>query len=191
MTVLSESMNSRSTAGLVAQPVHRRFLSDLTDERGVIPKAMLRYPELAALEEQRVRLVAALREAQGSEPVVVSDAQYVAQRAQALRDGTPLPPAPPTAADLAAGRQQRERDVQAATDALLALADDICRTVREQPSFEQEGRRHIADLRERAMEMRRQAEAAEREADAAGFLVMWLERVAHDELYVATVPDGT
>ncbi len=51
MTVLTEPMNNSSTAGLVAQPAYRRLLSDLTDPRGVIPKALLRYPELAALEE--------------------------------------------------------------------------------------------------------------------------------------------
>jgi hypothetical protein len=189
MTTLTQSMNNSSTAGLVGQPAVRRFLSDMTDERGVIPQAMLRYPELAALEEQRRRLVQALADARrGSGPSQMSDGEYIAARTKALREGADLPPAPPTQSENDAHRQRQARDVQAATDALLALADDICRTVREHPAYEQEGRQHIATLREQAAEMRRQADAAEREAEAAGFLVLWLERVAHDELFVVNQP---
>jgi hypothetical protein len=189
MTVLTESMNYSSTAGLVAQPAYRRFLSDMTDERGVIPQAMLRYPELAALEEQRRRLVQALTDANApTGSPQMSEEQYIAARAKALREGTDLPAPPPSQSENDAVRQQRQRDVQAATDALLALADDICQTVREHPAFEQDGREHIVALREQAADLRRQAEAAEREAEAAGFLVLWLERVAHDELFVVNQP---
>ncbi|MCP6237402.1 hypothetical protein NL436_28360, partial [Klebsiella pneumoniae] len=78
---------------------------------------------------------------------------------------------------------RRARDVAAAETALMQLADDICQTVREHPAFEHEGRTRIAELREEAAGLRRSAEEAEREAAAAGFLVQWLERVAHDELY--------
>lgn len=186
MTTVSESLNHSSTAGLVAQPVHRRFISDM--RRQVIPPALLRYPALAALEEQRRRLVQALEDAESSGPEVVSDAAYVAQRTKALREGTDLPPAPPTTADLTAGREARARDVQAATDALLALGDDICQALRQHPEWEAEGREHIAGLRKQAEEARRKAAEAERQADDARFLVQWMERAAHDELYVVTTP---
>ena len=182
-------MTGASTGGLTAMPAYRRFLSDMTDERGVIPAPMLRYPQLAALEVQRQRLVAALHEAQRpSGKQHLSDAEYIAARTRALRDGTELPAAPPTQATLDAAAQRRARDVQAAEHALLELADDICRTVREHPGFQQDGRDNIASLRERAAEMRRVAADAERQAEQAGFLVQWLERVAQDELYVSTAP---
>lgn len=186
MTVLSESMNYRSTAGLVAQPAYRRYLSDM--RRQVIPPALLRYPELARLDAERRRLVQALEDAEKSGPVVVTDAEYIAQRSKALRDGGDLPAAPPTAADLAAGREARARDVQAATDALLGLGDSICQALREHPEWEAEGRAHIAALREQAAEARRKADEAERQADGAQFLVQWMQRAAHDELYVVTAP---
>jgi hypothetical protein len=190
MTVLSESMNSRSTAGLVAQPAYRRFLSDL--RRQVIPAPLLRYAPLARLDADRRRLVAALEEAeQHSGPPQMSEQAYIAARTKALRDGSDLPEQPPSQAERDRDAQQRQRDAQAASDALLALGDDICAVVRENPTWADEGRAHIADLRERAAEMRRQAEAAEREAVDAGVLVLWLERVAHDELFVANVPSDT
>ena len=118
----------------------------------------------------------------------MSEQAYVAARTKALREGTDLPVPPPSQAENDAHAQQRQRDVQAASDALLGLGDDICQAVRDQPAYEQEGRQHIAALREQAAEMRRQADEAEREAEAAGFLVLWLERVAHDELFVPNLP---
>lgn len=180
-------MTGTSTGGLVAQPAYRRFVSDMTDERGVIPAPMLRYPELAALEVQRHRLVKALADARRpSGRPQMSDAQYIAARATALREGTEPPAAPPTQATLDASIQRRARDVQAVEQALLALADDICQAVREHPAYEQDGRRHISALHEHAAQKRREAAEAEREADAAGSFVQWLARAAADELYVAT-----
>lgn len=189
MTVLSESMNTRSTAGAVAQPAYRRFLSDLTDDRGVIPAAMLRYPDLAALEEQRKRLVAALEDARRpSGPPQISDEQYVAQRAKALRDGGEMPAPPPPQAATDEYTRRRARDVQAAERALLDLADDICAALREHPEWEHEGRRQIATLHREAAQKRREADEAEREAETAKVLVLWLERAAQDELFVVTTP---
>lgn len=185
--IFSESMNSASTAGLVAQPAYRRFLSDMTDPRGVIPKAMLRYPELAALEAQRQRLVAALDEARRpSGPPRMSDGEYVEARAKALRDGTAMPSPPPTQAAQDAYRQRQANDTKAAEQALLALADDICDALRAHPEWEQEGRGQIATLHAEAARKRREAEQAERDAEAANFLVQWLSRGARDELFVVT-----
>lgn len=187
MTVLSLSLNNSSTAGLVGQPAYRRFLSDLTDPRGVIPKAMLRYPELAALETQRQRLVAALDEARRpSGPPRISDAQYVEARAKALRDGTEMPSPPPTHAATDAYRQRQANDTKAAEQALLALADDICNALRAHPEWEEEGRGRISALHAEAARKRREAEQAERDADKANAVVQWLSRGARDELFVVT-----
>ena len=191
MTTLPLSLNNSSTAGLVGQPAFRRFLSDLTDERGVIPQAMLRYPELARLDAERRRLVQALKDASApTGPPQMSEEQYIAARTKALRDGTDLPAQPPSQSDNDAARQQRQRDVQAASDALLALADDICQAVREHPTWQDEGRREITALHEQAAQKRREADEAERQAEDARVLVMWLERVAHDELFVPTLPSA-
>lgn len=188
MTILTASMNNHSTAGLVGQPAHRRFLSDMTDPRGVIPKAMLRYPELATLEKQRQRLVAALEEARRpSGPPSMSDAQYVDARAKALRDGTEMPSPPPTHAATDAYRQRQANDAKAAEQALLALADEICEALRAHPEWEQEGRAHVATLR---AEGQARIEAIEREVarqvEPARVVLMWLERAARDELFVVT-----
>jgi hypothetical protein len=187
MTTLTQSMNNSSTAGLVGQPAYRRFLSDLV--RDVIPAPLLRYPALARLDADRRRLVQALKDVDASSgPPQMSEQQYIQERTKALREGTDLPEPPPPQAERDGRAQQRRSDVQAASDALLALGDDICQAVRENPAWADEGRAHIADLRERAAEMRRQADAAEREADDAGVLVLWLDRVARDELFVANLP---
>ncbi len=105
-----------------------------------------------------------------------------------MREGTALPPAPPTPAEAAAGHEQRTRDVQAATDALLGLGDDICEAVRQHPEFEEQARADVAALLAEAEEMRRRAAEAERQAAAARIYVLWLERVAADELFVITLP---
>ena len=181
------TMTGSSTGGIVGQPAYRRFTSDMPDERGVIPAAMLQHPQLAALEVQRQRLVKALREAQhpNGKPHL-SDSEYVAARAKALREGTELPASPPTRATVDANAQRRARDVAAAEAALMTLADDICHVVRAHPAFEYEGRQRISELRKEAEGYRRAAEEAERDAERAQFLVQWLERVAADELYVVT-----
>lgn len=187
--IISGSMNGHSTAGLVAQPAYRRFLSDMTDERGVIPKAMLRHPELAALEEQRQRLVTALQEAgRPNGPPQLSDEEYIAARTKALRDGGEMPAPPPPQAATDEYARRRARDIEAAGRALLALADDICAALRKHPEWEQEQRSEIAALRAEAEQKRREAEQAEREAESGKVLVLWLERAAQDELFVVTTP---
>lgn len=181
MTVLSAAMNGHSTAGLVGQPAYRRFLSDMTDERGVIPKAMLRHPELAALEEQRQRLVAALDDARRpSGPPQMTDEQYIAARTKALRDGGEMPAPPPPQAATDEYTRRRARDVEAAGRALLALADDICAALRDHPEWEREQRNDIAALRAEAEQKRREAEQAERKAESGKVLALWLERAAQE-----------
>lgn len=103
----------------------RLFASDLRRD-GLIPATLLGYPELAALEAERARLAAALTEAEAGGGQV-SEAHYIAARARALREGTPLPPPPPTAAEAQASAETRRRNVQAATDALVQLGDTLRR----------------------------------------------------------------
>ncbi len=182
MTVVSHA----STPGLGPSPAYRRFLSDM--RRQVIPAPLLRYPELAELEQQRRRLVQALEDAEQSGPSVQREEVYIAQRAKALRAGTPLPPAPPTPAEVEAGQQQRARDVQAATDALLALGDDICRTIAAHPEWQAEAQAQVQALHDEAADALRRAQAAERQAQVAQVYVQWLDRAAFDELYVVTLP---
>lgn len=176
-----------SGGALVAQPAYRRFLKDMVDPRGVIPAGVLERPQMAALEKERQWLVQVLEEARRPSAVrQMTDQEYVDARAKALREGTEAPPQPQTQAATDAQHQRSARDVRAAEQALLALADDICNTVREHPAFEKEERAKTAALRAHAADLRRQADAAEREADKAGCIVQWLERVAADELYVVT-----
>lgn len=173
-------------AGQVAQAAFRRFLSDL--RREVIPAALLKHEDLARLDAERRRLVQALEDAEKSGVRFPSDEEYVAARTRALREERELPPPPPTAADLAAGNERRARDVQAASDALLALGDDICQAVRERPEYEQQAQSDVTTLRAEAEEMRRRAQEAERKATEAEVYVLWLSRVAEDELFVPTLP---
>jgi hypothetical protein len=162
----------------------RRDLNDL--RRPIIPPALLRHPELAALEAQRQRLVQALKVAEHSGPEYVDDNAYIAQRTKALREGTDLPTAPPTTADLAAGREQRERDVKAASDALLALGDDICEAVRQHTEWMEEARQQVDALARTAEDLRRQALKVEQQAAVVAFQVRWLGHVQNDHLYVPT-----
>jgi hypothetical protein len=71
---------------------------------------------------------------------------------------------------------------------LACVADEICQAVREHPLWQDEGRSEIRALREQAAEMRCKANEADRQAEDARVLVLWLERVAHDELFVPTLP---
>jgi hypothetical protein len=162
----------------------RRYLADM--RRQVIPAALLKHPELARLDEERRRLVTALEDAERSGPKSVDDAGYISARAKALREGSDLPPAPPTAAEVEAGQQQRNRDVQAATDALMVVADEICDVVRQHPEWTHEARGEVATLARRAEELRQQAVEAERQAAVVAFQVQWLSQVERDYLYVPT-----
>jgi hypothetical protein len=167
---------------MYAEPAHRRFVNDLRDPR-CIPAVDA--PEIVALEGERARLVAALDQAnRGGGRVDV--AHYIAQRAKAIRAGTELPPEPPTAAELQAGNEKRSRNVAAAENALLALADTICETVRNHKEWEDEARERVAAAQAEAEAAMAQAKAAARRAEDAHSLVIHLERVAADELYPNT-----
>ena len=113
------------------------FASDIRRD-GLIPASLLGYPELAALEAERVRLAAALTEAEQGGGGYLTDEQYVAVRSAALREGRPLPPPPPTAAEVAADNENRRRSVRAATDALEHLGDTLRRTIAAHPEWQDE-----------------------------------------------------
>ncbi len=165
----------------------RLFVSDLRRE-GVIPGALLVYPELAALEVERARLAAALDEAeQGGGGGYLTGEQYVAARAAALREGRDLPPAPPTAAEVAAESENRRRNVPAAEDALLALGETLRHTVAAH-AFEwgKAASEKVKALRDEAAERMRQAREAEGRAQEAEHYERWLRRCADGELYYPT-----
>ena len=173
-------------AGLTAGVAHRRFLQDVLDD-AVLPSALRHHPEVAALEIERQRLVKAFRDAEASgSGGGTSQQDYIAERARALREGRDLPPAPPTAAELAAGAEERQRNIAAAEAALLAHADLICEVMRAHPEWEDEVRAAMKAARDEAEEARRRADQAEQRAVETGFLAQWLERTAADELYVMT-----
>lgn len=167
--------------GLTAQPAYRRFVSDLRDPR-CIPAVDA--PEIAALEAERARLVAALEEAEQGGGYF-DEAGYVAARARALREGTELPPEPPTAAERQAAAEQRTRNVRAAEEALLRFADVICRTVEAHPEWRDEAQAKVKAAQAEADAAMRQAKAAALRAEEASWLVQHLERTAADELYPA------
>ncbi len=167
---------------MYAMPAYRRFVNDFRDPR-IIPAVDA--PEIAALEAERARLVAALEEAE-SGGAYFDEATYIAQRAKALREGTELPPEPPTAAERQAAHEQRSRNVAAATDALLNFGDVVCRTVEAHPEWRDEARAKVAAARAEADAAMAQAQAAARRAEEAQNLVQHLERTAADELYPST-----
>lgn len=170
-------------SGLTAMPAHRRFVNDLRDPR-CIPAVDA--PEIVALEGERARLVAALEEAEkGDGSGHINEATYIEQRAKALREGTELPPEPPTPAERQAAAERRNRNVRAATDALLHFADVVCRTVEAHPEWRDEAQAKVTEARQEADAARAAAEAATRRAEEASWLVQHLERVAADELYPA------
>lgn len=166
-----------------AMPAYRRFVNDLRDPR-CIPAVDA--PEIAALEAERVRLVAALDEAKRSGGHV-DDARYIAQRAKAIREGTEMPPPPPTAAEQQAANEQRNRNVAAAENALVAFGDVICRTVEAHPEWREEALAKVSAAQAEAAAAVAAARSAERRAVEARGLVLHLERTAADELYVAKV----
>jgi hypothetical protein len=174
-------------SGLTAMPAHRRFVSDLRDPR-CIPAVDA--PEIAALEAERRRLVAALEEAERSGGGYVDEARYIGQRARALGAGEPLPPSPPTAAEAQAAAEQRRRNVAAAEEALLRFADVVCRTVEAHPEWREAARAKVKAAQDEAEAAMAQAKAAARRAEDAAWLVQHLERTASDELYIARVSDS-
>lgn len=169
-------------AGLVALPAHRRFVNDLRDPR-CIPAVDA--PEIVALEAERVRLVAALEEAERGDGGYFDEARYIEQRAKALQEGTELPPEPPTPAERQAAGEQRNRNVRAAEAALLRFADVICRTVEAHPEWRDEARARVQAAQTEADAAMAQAKDAARRAEEAQWLVWHLERTAADELYPA------
>lgn len=162
----------------------RLFASDLRRD-GLIPAALLGYPELAALEAERVRLAAALTEAeQGGGHV--NEAHYIAERAQALRAGTALPPPPPTAAEAQASAERRRRNVQAATDALVQLGDTLRHTIAAHPEWQDEAAEKVKAASAEAEQSRRLAAEADARAVEAEHYVRWLRRASDGEVYFPT-----
>jgi hypothetical protein len=174
-------------SGLTASAAHRRFVNDLRDPR-CIPAVDA--PEIAALEAERRRLVAALEEAERGGGYV-DEAQYIAQRAKALGAGTDLPPSPPTTAERQAAAEQRQRNVAAATEALLRFGDVVCRTVEAHPEWRHAARAKVKAAQDEAEAAMAQAKAAALRAEDAAWLVQHLERTASDELYIARVSEST
>jgi hypothetical protein len=168
---------------MYAEPAIRRFVNDLRDPR-CIPAVDA--PEIAALEGERARLVAALDEAGHRYGGNLDMSHYIAQRAKAIREGTELPPEPPTFAERESANEKRRRNVAAAENALLAFADTICETVRHHPEWQDEARERVAAAQAEAEAARRAAQDAFRRAEEAQHLVIHLQRVAADELYPST-----
>lgn len=190
---LSFALNGTSTAAMNSSPVYRRFLSDLTHPQGVIPEGLLHHDDLARLDTDRRRLIQAMEDAKRGDdgPRRLTGDEYVAARAKALRENTELPPGPVSNLEREAAVEQQQRDVQAAGTALLSLGDEICQAVRDHPEYEDQAREQVAALRAQAEELRRAAVEAERQAEEASIYVLWLSRVAADELFVISPPSGT
>jgi hypothetical protein len=164
----------------------RLFPSDLRRD-GLIPAALLGYPELAALEAERARLAAALDEAEAAPGGGYHDeASYIEQRARALRDGTELPPSPPTAAERQAEAEQRRRNVAAATDALVQFGDTLRRTIAAHPEWQGEAVAKIKAAQAEAEAARRVAAEADARAAAAEQYARWLRRASDGEIYFPT-----
>jgi len=162
----------------------RLFVSDLRRD-GLIPAALLVHPELAAIEAERSRLAQALTDAERSGPQRVNEATYVAARSAALREGRPLPPTPPTAAEVEAAQEQQRRDVAAAEDALLALGETLrCTVAAHAYEWGKAAGAKVHAARAEAAELQRQAQAAERRADQAEQYVRWIRRAAEGEVYL-------
>ncbi|WP_420451560.1 hypothetical protein [Ilumatobacter sp.] len=171
---------------MIAQPAHRRFLNDLRDPR-CIPAVDA--AEIVALEAERVRLVEALEEAErGPSGNDLNEADYIQQRAHALRHGTELPSPPRTAAERQADADERRRNVAAASTALLEFGEVVCRTVEAHPEWRVEARDRIATAAAEAEAASAAARAAAQRAEEARWQLQHLERTARNELYPATYP---
>lgn len=169
---------------------YRRIVKELERDE-IIPTLPFEAPELEALNDERKRLVSALREAETSEgPTQVDEAAYVRQRARALRTGKPLPKEPPSQAERNDAEERRRRNVAAAKQALVQLGDDICETVAKHPDWVREAESHVQRAQREADEARQAAEEAERRAARAGVLVQWLQHVAEGDLYIPTPNTG-
>jgi hypothetical protein len=167
----------------------RLFSSDLRRD-GLIPASLLGHPELAALEAERVRLAAALTEAeQGGGHV--SEAHYIQERARALRAGRPLPPPPPTAVEAQASAESRRRNVQAATDALVQFGDTLRRTIAAHPEWQDEAAEKVKAARADAEAARRAAAEADARAVEAEQYTFWLRRAADGEVFYPTFVESS
>lgn len=175
---------------VVVPPVERQFnferlfASDLRRD-GLIPASLLVYPELAALEAERARLAAALDDAERGGGYV-DEASHVAARARALREGTELPPPPLTAAEAQAAAEQRRRNVQAATDALVAFGDTLRRTIAAHPEWRDDAAARAKAARAEAEEARRAAAEADTRAATAEQYGFWLRRASDGEIFYPT-----
>lgn len=168
----------------------RLFASDLRRD-GLIPSALLGYPELAALEAERVRLAAALTEAEaqpgGGQP---NEAGYIEARARALREGTELPAPPPTAAEAQSATERRRRDVKAATDALEQFGETLRRTIAAHPEWQDEAAEKVKAAQAEAEAARRAAAEADARATEAEHYTRWLRRASDGEVYFPTFAGG-
>jgi hypothetical protein len=162
----------------------RLFVSDLRRD-GLIPTALQHHPELAALEAERVRLAAALAEAEQGGGWH-DDSQYIAERSAALREGRELPPAPPTHAERQAQDETRQRNLTAAQDALVSFGETLRRTLASHPEWAAEAAEDVQKARDEAAELQRQAKAADLRAEEAEHYVRWLQRGADGEVYFPT-----
>jgi hypothetical protein len=163
----------------------RLFASDLRRD-GLIPAALLVYPEVAALEAERQRLAAALDAAEQGGGGYVDEAGYIEQRTKALREGRDLPPPPPLHAEAEAHEQERRRNVAAATEALLRFGDTFRRTVAAHPEWYDAADEKVKAARAEAAAVRRQADEADARADKAEQYTRWLRRVSDGEVYYPT-----
>jgi hypothetical protein len=167
----------------------RLFASDLRRD-GLIPASLLGYPELAALEAERVRLAAALDEAEAGGGHV-HEAFYIEQRSRALREGTELPPPPPTATEAQAAAERRARNVAAATDALVRFGDTLRRTIAAHPEWQDDAAEKVKAARAEAEAARRVAAEADARAVEAEHYTRWMRRASDGEVYFPTfVADG-
>lgn len=162
----------------------RLFASDLRRD-GLIPSSLLGYPELVALEAERVRLAAALTEAEAGGGHV-NEAQYIQKRARALREGSELPPPPPTAAEAQASAEARRRNVQAATEALVQFGDTLRRTIAAHPEWQDDATEKVNAARAEAEAARRVAAEADARAAEAEHYTRWLRRASDGEVYYPT-----
>lgn len=168
----------------------RLFASDLRRD-GLIPASLLGYPELAALEAERVRLAAALDEAESQSSGRISEERYIEARARALREGTPLPPPPETPAERQEAADNRRRNVQAATDALVQFGDTLRRTIAAHPEWQDEAGEKVKTARAEAEAARRVAAEADARAVEAEQYVRWLRRASDGEVFYPTFVEAS
>lgn len=161
---------------------HRRIVNEIRLD-GIIPKLPFETPELRALDQERKRLVNELEDAEGSGGVYFDRAHHTAERAKALKEGKEPPPEPPSPADRQEALERRQRNIDAARNALIALGDEICRTVANHPEWKDMAQAHVEQAQRAANEAMQAAREAERRAASVGVVLTWLRHAAVGDLY--------